>query len=87
MLLFINTDLVPGGETVWEIPARDSEADALKYGDARILRTPESGGKQVGGAKWRRGGSHCDRESGLSNVGGWGKISSRGERWMGGWII
>ena len=47
MLVFKDPDLLPGGETVWEGPAIDCEADTAKDRKARVFWTPESGGKRV----------------------------------------
>ena len=88
MLLFIVMYSCPSRESIQEGPAVDCEADTVQDGYMGVLRTPESGGKRVGGAEWRRRRSHSDRrENGLNNVWRWGKISSRGEQRTGGRII
>ena len=82
MLLFKDMDLFPGGETLGEVPAFNSEADTMKDGNVGILQASESGGKRVWVAKWRRRGSHCGsdrRRSGYSDIEGWGKILPRRE--------
>ena len=53
MLVLIDLDLLPGGETVWKGPAIDSEADTLKDRKARVFQTSESGGKRVRIARGR----------------------------------
>ena len=58
MLLFVGMDLFPGGEAFGEVPAFDSESNTVKDGNVGIFQTPESGGKRVWVAKWRRRGSH-----------------------------
>ena len=71
MLLFIAAYLCPSRESIQEGPAIDCEADTAQDGYMGVLRTPESGGKQVGGAEWRRRRSHSvRRENRLDNV--WG---------------
>ena len=47
MLVFKDPDLLPGGETVWEGPAIDCEANTAKDRKARVFQAPESGGKRV----------------------------------------
>ena len=47
VLSFVNTNLCPGGESVWEGPAVDSEANAMEDGYTGVVRVPESGGKRV----------------------------------------
>ena len=80
MLAFIDTDLFPGGKTIWERPAVDCEANTAEDGYMGVVRVPESGGKGVWVAKRRRGRSHSDRgKSGFSDIKGWGEILSRGE--------
>ena len=90
MLLFVDTDLFPGGETLRERPAVNYEANAMKDGNTGILQAPESGGKRVWVAEWRgRGGHHGSdrRRSEHGDVGGWGKILSRGEQRIGRGIV
>ena len=85
MLSFIGTNLFPGGETFGKGPALDNKANAMKDGNAGILQAPESGGKRVWIAEWRRRGGHSGSDrwrSGCSNVRGQGKITSGGERRM-----
>ena len=74
--MFITLDLFPGGETVWEGPAINSKADTVKDRKAGVFWTPESGKKRVRVAEWggRRSQHWC------SNVRGWKKVSSWGER-------
>ena len=38
MLLFKDMDLFPGGETLGEVPAFNSEADTMKDGNVGILQ-------------------------------------------------
>ena len=81
VLSFINMNLCPGGESVWEGPAIDSEANATEDGNPGVLRTPERGGKRVGGIERRRWRSHSGDwgKNGLDDVWGRRKILSGGE--------
>ena len=56
MLLFIAAYLCPSRESIQEGPAIDCEADTAQDGYTGVLRTPESGGKQVGAPSGEDGG-------------------------------
>ena len=81
MLSFINTNLCPGGESIREGPAVNSEANAMEDGNPGVLRTPEHGGKRVRGIERRRWRSHSGDwgKNGLDDVWERRKILSRGE--------